>query len=419
MKSSFNLILLWLISLYFVFLLCVYIMYIFFFFFSSRRRHTRWNCDWSSDVCSSDLITGDGHVVVGLRGQRRQVHAPVAHVRGALIHHRPRGRVVVVAAVGEPDRVVDQLVVVARAPRGTAAHHADRVGFLHAQVGPVRGGQAGPAGADRPLVLELAVQVDLRLVRGRAGHRDQRPADLEGVGQVVRAVYAVGALDALPVSGEADRGVGRPAVPRPELHLLVSIPVPGADHRLGRGQLERPLDRGFVGDRPAERQHDRYAHAVGLLVPLEDVGAEGLRGRQGAERARLADLLAAGGGAGGGHRVALRHAQVPRAVPALGVGGQAAGHGVARGAHGHVGELARHRGHGDAVRGDGAVAAVRRGDPQVLGQLRGVRRRRRGGLRLALRGGDGGVAAAAAARGGEQGDDGRHREARVPSRVPC
>src|SRR5689334_24898205 len=26
-----------------------------YFFFSSRRRHTRWNCDWSSDVCSSDL----------------------------------------------------------------------------------------------------------------------------------------------------------------------------------------------------------------------------------------------------------------------------------------------------------------------------------------------------------------------------
>src|SRR5438309_2771314 len=24
-------------------------------FFSSRRRRTRWNCDWSSDVCSSDL----------------------------------------------------------------------------------------------------------------------------------------------------------------------------------------------------------------------------------------------------------------------------------------------------------------------------------------------------------------------------
>src|SRR5689334_24494738 len=30
--------------------------YLCFFFFSSRRRHTRWNCDWSSDVCSSDLV---------------------------------------------------------------------------------------------------------------------------------------------------------------------------------------------------------------------------------------------------------------------------------------------------------------------------------------------------------------------------
>src|SRR5437660_3738680 len=29
-----------------------------FFFFSSRRRHTRWPRDWSSDVCSSDLDGG-------------------------------------------------------------------------------------------------------------------------------------------------------------------------------------------------------------------------------------------------------------------------------------------------------------------------------------------------------------------------
>src|SRR5207302_2322943 len=28
----------------------------FFFFFSSRRRHTRFSRDWSSDVCSSDLV---------------------------------------------------------------------------------------------------------------------------------------------------------------------------------------------------------------------------------------------------------------------------------------------------------------------------------------------------------------------------
>src|SRR3712207_7178593 len=37
------------------------------FFFSSRRRHTRYWRDWSSDVCSSDL-----YGVVGLAGQKRR-----------------------------------------------------------------------------------------------------------------------------------------------------------------------------------------------------------------------------------------------------------------------------------------------------------------------------------------------------------
>src|SRR5256886_7927417 len=34
------------------------------FFFSSRRRHTRFDCDWSSDVCSSDL-----HLLAAARGR--------------------------------------------------------------------------------------------------------------------------------------------------------------------------------------------------------------------------------------------------------------------------------------------------------------------------------------------------------------
>src|SRR6266481_8239424 len=39
-----------------------------FFFFSSRRRHTRWNCDWSSDVCSSDLrLTESFYVLANAR----------------------------------------------------------------------------------------------------------------------------------------------------------------------------------------------------------------------------------------------------------------------------------------------------------------------------------------------------------------
>src|SRR2546430_17557922 len=35
------------------------------FFFSSRRRHTRFDCDWSSDVCSSDLAVVTGRAVEG------------------------------------------------------------------------------------------------------------------------------------------------------------------------------------------------------------------------------------------------------------------------------------------------------------------------------------------------------------------
>src|SRR5438067_7997984 len=34
------------------------VFFLFFFFFSSRRRHTRSKRDWSSDVCSSDLLRG-------------------------------------------------------------------------------------------------------------------------------------------------------------------------------------------------------------------------------------------------------------------------------------------------------------------------------------------------------------------------
>src|SRR6266567_5345109 len=47
----------------------------FFFFFSSRRRHTRFDCDWSSDVCSSDL---DGCQVNGLRPISHRLHLEIS-----------------------------------------------------------------------------------------------------------------------------------------------------------------------------------------------------------------------------------------------------------------------------------------------------------------------------------------------------
>src|SRR5689334_24046818 len=60
---------------YFFFFFYFLFFFVFFFFFSSRRRHTRWNCDWSSDVCSSDLPdwTGDGLAARGHAHSARRV----------------------------------------------------------------------------------------------------------------------------------------------------------------------------------------------------------------------------------------------------------------------------------------------------------------------------------------------------------
>src|SRR5690349_22922681 len=41
---------------FFYFFFFIVFIFFFFFFFSSRRRHTRSLRDWSSDVCSSDLV---------------------------------------------------------------------------------------------------------------------------------------------------------------------------------------------------------------------------------------------------------------------------------------------------------------------------------------------------------------------------
>src|SRR2546427_6225811 len=46
-------------------------MWCFFFFFSSRRRHTRFDCDWSSDVCSSDLVIAGKHRRIGKESDRK------------------------------------------------------------------------------------------------------------------------------------------------------------------------------------------------------------------------------------------------------------------------------------------------------------------------------------------------------------
>src|SRR2546430_4375864 len=58
-----------------------------FFFFSSRRRHTRFDCDWSSDVCSSDLNSHpardrlNSEEVLKIEGGQVKVEVPAGGVR--------------------------------------------------------------------------------------------------------------------------------------------------------------------------------------------------------------------------------------------------------------------------------------------------------------------------------------------------
>src|SRR5207249_9554012 len=65
-----------------------------FFFFSSRRRHTRSKRDWSSDVCSSDLVEAAGR-----RGRRRRAES------------RARGGVMNTTRIGRQSREVDDLLL--------------------------------------------------------------------------------------------------------------------------------------------------------------------------------------------------------------------------------------------------------------------------------------------------------------------
>src|SRR2546427_346884 len=52
-------------------------------------RHTRFDCDWSSDVCSSDLHSVGWRGTVGLRGRRKPVHGGLVAASMPLTPRKP------------------------------------------------------------------------------------------------------------------------------------------------------------------------------------------------------------------------------------------------------------------------------------------------------------------------------------------
>src|SRR2546430_8189510 len=70
-----------------------------FFFFSSRRRHTRFDCDWSSDVCSSDLPALAGALRDAVQARQEFqltiefMNEPTREVRAVIVNADPARRV--------------------------------------------------------------------------------------------------------------------------------------------------------------------------------------------------------------------------------------------------------------------------------------------------------------------------------------
>src|SRR5690606_37392268 len=100
------------------------------FFFSSRRRHTRFSRDWSSDVCSSDLRASAQHEIAML--ERRWLQFWNASARAARINELRD-------AIREIDQMIRQL------EEGWAGDLEDRIEELLGVT--TRGLQSAVAGA--------------------------------------------------------------------------------------------------------------------------------------------------------------------------------------------------------------------------------------------------------------------------------
>src|SRR5215208_953139 len=205
---------------------------VFSFFFSSRRRHTRWPRDWSSDVCSSDLAGAPGHGAA-LHPVHGSVHPDEADAAGRLARSAQRHR--------RPD------------PR-------------HRRRGCLLGGRRGvrlapPGGTRVPRVLPQSLQPGAVPAPRRRPHRRGDPP-----GTRRRR------------SRRDDRPRDRPAEPAPDHHphlrrdggvaaLAAPRPTGGAgvlpSQAVAAGRDRRPL---FRAGGPPRVRDGPHARSAGLLV---------------------------------------------------------------------------------------------------------------------------------------------------------
>src|SRR5882762_11121104 len=190
-----------------------------FFFFSSRRRHTRFKCDWSSDVCSSDLTliavdVGERRGPVEAHG--RLAIAPVDEVDSleimrAVVQERAAGadarfqpaidlarrmteaRYAVIVADGEPGPIpadparAEALVTLAQALNGPT----------RCALSTLRGG-GNRSGADAVLTWQTGFPFAVDFARGYPSYHPQAGAAALLGGGEVDAALVIGTPASLP-----------------------------------------------------------------------------------------------------------------------------------------------------------------------------------------------------------------------------
>src|SRR2546430_3022193 len=151
------------------------------FFFSSRRRHTRFDCDWSSDVCSSDLTDLAHRMENLLDVQRRGARPATDELLQLLFRARDAlERAVELSVVGR-ERELDVAAIVADLEQAAA------------RLAPARpGDRERPTPSAAPSPAEPEPEAAGRLVQGTL--RPEAPLKGGRAGLALRRAQALGAV---------------------------------------------------------------------------------------------------------------------------------------------------------------------------------------------------------------------------------
>src|SRR5437879_9900528 len=100
-----------------------------FFFFSSRRRHTRYIGDWSSDVCSSDLV-----ISTAIKKESAKQSWIDAAVRSTTTLNKAAAGVITKHLETATGHAVERSSAVARVGAGASPARAERGSVVHAKT---------------------------------------------------------------------------------------------------------------------------------------------------------------------------------------------------------------------------------------------------------------------------------------------